>query len=69
MYLSGEIIYIIYLIYLELNLLDILPRINLEMNTPLDPISGVRCPTCPAKGQEVWVIPGKACGYCGTACG
>ena len=32
------------------------------------PMAGVRCPTCAIKGQEVWVIPGKACGYCGTAC-
>ncbi|QSZ37427.1 hypothetical protein DSL72_009525 [Monilinia vaccinii-corymbosi] len=29
---------------------------------------GVRCPTCLAKGQEVWVIPGRACGACGTGC-
>jgi len=34
MYLSGEIIYIMDLNYLELNLLDILPGNNLEMNTP-----------------------------------
>ncbi|KAL3417122.1 hypothetical protein PVAG01_11122 [Phlyctema vagabunda] len=32
------------------------------------PMSGVRCPTCLARGQEVWVIPGRACGYCGTGC-
>jgi hypothetical protein len=31
-------------------------------------MAGVRCPTCAANGQEVWVIPGKACGYCGTYC-
>ncbi|KAG9245925.1 hypothetical protein BJ878DRAFT_478800 [Calycina marina] len=24
------------------------------------PMSGVRCPTCAANGQEVWVIPGRA---------
>jgi hypothetical protein len=29
---------------------------------------GVRCPTCAAAGQEVWVIPGRCCGICGTAC-
>ncbi|KAK4224027.1 hypothetical protein QBC38DRAFT_371891 [Podospora fimiseda] len=27
---------------------------------------GVLCPTCAEKGQEVWVIPGRACGYCRT---
>ncbi|KFY69166.1 hypothetical protein V496_00470 [Pseudogymnoascus sp. VKM F-4515 (FW-2607)] len=32
------------------------------------PISGVRCPTCTASGHEIWVIPGKHCGYCGTPC-
>ncbi len=32
------------------------------------PMSGVRCPTCLANGQESWVIPGKTCGYCGTGC-
>jgi len=42
---------------------------SLEMPIKDMPIPGVRCPTCAAKGQEVWVIPGKACGYCGTACG
>ncbi|KAK0710145.1 hypothetical protein B0T26DRAFT_755255 [Lasiosphaeria miniovina] len=29
-------------------------------------LPGVRCPTCAAKGEEVWVIPGRACGYCRT---
>lgn len=32
------------------------------------PMSGVRCSTCAANGQESWVIPGKTCGYCGTGC-
>ncbi|EPE29420.1 hypothetical protein GLAREA_00580 [Glarea lozoyensis ATCC 20868] len=32
------------------------------------PMTGVRCPTCTANGQESWVIPGRACGYCGTNC-
>ncbi|EJT70433.1 hypothetical protein GGTG_11457 [Gaeumannomyces tritici R3-111a-1] len=31
-------------------------------------LPGVRCPTCASKGNEVWVIPGRACGYCGTPC-
>ncbi|KAI0837384.1 hypothetical protein F5Y06DRAFT_297712 [Hypoxylon sp. FL0890] len=26
----------------------------------------VFCPTCKAKGQEVWVFPGRDCPYCGT---
>lgn len=30
---------------------------------------GVRCPTCEKNGKLVWVIPGRLCGYCGTACG
>ncbi|KAJ5116377.1 hypothetical protein N7456_000725 [Penicillium angulare] len=29
---------------------------------------GVRCPNCAAKGQEVWVIPGKSCHICHTPC-
>ncbi|ESU14505.1 hypothetical protein FGSG_13295, partial [Fusarium graminearum PH-1] len=29
---------------------------------------GTRCPTCALAGKEVWVIPGRACGYCGTPC-
>ncbi|OIW30849.1 hypothetical protein CONLIGDRAFT_679603 [Coniochaeta ligniaria NRRL 30616] len=32
------------------------------------PLPGIRCPTCAANGQEVWVIPGRACGNCGTPC-
>ncbi|EPE02764.1 hypothetical protein F503_08527 [Ophiostoma piceae UAMH 11346] len=32
------------------------------------PLPGVRCPKCAKDGKEVWVIPGRACGYCGTAC-
>ncbi|KAK4198753.1 hypothetical protein QBC40DRAFT_255736 [Triangularia verruculosa] len=30
------------------------------------PIPGVLCPTCAANGSEVWVIPGRQCGYCLT---
>lgn len=32
-------------------------------------IPGTRCKVCEAKGQEVWVIPGKLCRVCGTAAG
>ena len=28
----------------------------------------VKCPTCAAEGVEVWVIFGKCCPRCGTAC-
>ncbi|OTA97612.1 hypothetical protein M434DRAFT_391807 [Hypoxylon sp. CO27-5] len=40
-------------------------------SSPLvDPMSGTapgkRCPTCQGKGQEVWVLPGRDCPYCGT---
>ncbi|KAK0633633.1 hypothetical protein B0T14DRAFT_417426 [Immersiella caudata] len=31
-------------------------------------LPGVRCPKCAEKGEEVWVIQGRACGHCGTAC-
>ncbi|WPG97534.1 Hypothetical protein R9X50_00031100 [Acrodontium crateriforme] len=30
------------------------------------PVPGRRCGTCLAKGQTVWVIPGKRCPQCGT---
>ncbi|KAK2624788.1 hypothetical protein QTJ16_005981 [Diplocarpon rosae] len=32
------------------------------------PMTGVRCSTCAASGQESWVIPGKACPMCGSPC-
>lgn len=59
--------------------MNTLPSIE-SMPMPFDQISGslgttqipgmpgVRCPTCLAKGEEVWVIPGRACGACGTGC-
>lgn len=31
-------------------------------------VPGTRCPTCALTGKEVWVIPGRCCGYCGTPC-
>ncbi|KAG6001494.1 hypothetical protein E4U43_001307 [Claviceps pusilla] len=31
-------------------------------------IPGTRCPTCALAGKEVWVSPGRCCGYCGTPC-
>ncbi|KAH6956636.1 hypothetical protein DER45DRAFT_567513 [Fusarium avenaceum] len=31
-------------------------------------VPGTRCPTCALAGKEVWVIPGRCCGYCGTPC-
>lgn len=31
-------------------------------------IPGTRCPTCALAGKEVWVSPGRECGYCGTPC-
>ncbi|KAF7897622.1 hypothetical protein EAF00_005850 [Botryotinia globosa] len=59
--------------------MNILPSIE-SMPMPFDEISGsfgmtqipgipsVRCPNCLTRGQEVWVIAGRACGACGTAC-
>ncbi|SCO85908.1 uncharacterized protein FRV6_10035 [Fusarium oxysporum] len=29
---------------------------------------GVRCATCALEGKEIWVVPGRCCGYCGTPC-
>ncbi|KAH7232787.1 hypothetical protein BKA59DRAFT_408077, partial [Fusarium tricinctum] len=29
-------------------------------------VPGTRCVTCAERGNEVWVIPGRCCGYCGT---
>ncbi|KAG9231576.1 hypothetical protein BJ875DRAFT_382690 [Amylocarpus encephaloides] len=37
-------------------------------NSDIKKMTGVRCPTCSANGQESWVIPGRTCGYCGTNC-
>ncbi|KAH6894143.1 hypothetical protein B0T10DRAFT_456389 [Thelonectria olida] len=36
--------------------------------SPDTEIPGVRCPTCLGSGKEVWVLPGRTCGVCGTAC-
>ncbi|KAK4139082.1 uncharacterized protein C8A04DRAFT_33458 [Dichotomopilus funicola] len=30
------------------------------------PVPGVRCPTCAANGEEVWVVPGLLCAKCRT---
>ncbi|KAK4192581.1 hypothetical protein QBC35DRAFT_447422 [Podospora australis] len=27
---------------------------------------GILCLTCAGQGYEVWVLPGRACGYCRT---
>ena len=32
------------------------------------PLPGVRCSACLYSGQEIWVIPGRSCGFCGTPC-
>ena len=32
------------------------------------PMPGVKCPTCAARGIEQWVLPGKHCPRCSTAC-
>ncbi|KAK0729743.1 hypothetical protein B0H67DRAFT_473902 [Lasiosphaeris hirsuta] len=43
-------------------------HVRADLTTICLQLPGVRCPTCAAKGNEVWVIPGRACGDCGTAC-
>ncbi len=53
------------LLFPKVSLLD---GIDSPIGHPQDSIFGVRCPTCAANGQEVSVIPGCACGYCGTGC-
>ncbi|KAL2758506.1 hypothetical protein ACRALDRAFT_1075076 [Sodiomyces alcalophilus JCM 7366] len=45
---------------------------NYQTHTPtttLQLLPGIKCPTCKESGKEVWVLPGKECGYCGTPCG
>ncbi|KAI8966075.1 hypothetical protein F5Y11DRAFT_343766 [Daldinia sp. FL1419] len=46
------------------------PRIVSNQACPSVDMSGTapgkRCPTCQSKGQEVWVLPGRDCPYCGT---
>ena len=32
------------------------------------PMAGVKCRQCEARGNEVWVIPGKNCHVCGSPC-
>lgn len=34
------------------------------------PMTGVRCPSCAARGRETWVIPGRTCSavVCGETC-
>ena len=58
---------ILFVIYYKLGI-----YFDLDLDTILQiserPMTGVRCPTCAANGQESWVIPGRACGYCGTGC-
>ncbi|EXL98059.1 hypothetical protein FOIG_09618 [Fusarium odoratissimum NRRL 54006] len=29
---------------------------------------GTRCPKCSTPENDVWVIPGRNCGHCGTYC-
>ncbi|KAH7390206.1 hypothetical protein BKA64DRAFT_117225 [Cadophora sp. MPI-SDFR-AT-0126] len=48
-----------------------LPTLNPSVKVvPLtnEQMPGVRCGTCAGNGQDVWVIPGKACPVCGTPC-
>ncbi|KAJ5469582.1 hypothetical protein N7539_009200 [Penicillium diatomitis] len=43
-------------------------RSGSSANSRSTKMPGVRCPNCYAKGQEVWVIPGKSCHVCHTPC-
>jgi ubiquinol-cytochrome c reductase cytochrome b subunit len=60
---------LVLLLILGLAMLFIVIGINLDYLSYTDvPMTGVKCPTCAANGQEVWVIPGRNCHYCGTPC-
>ena len=42
---------------------------NTDTNEPINTwIPSVMCPACKDEGVEVWVIYGKCCPRCGTAC-
>lgn len=52
-------------------LILVLACIVLHIGKPLValmPMPGVRCPTCAERGIEQWVLPGKHCPRCSTAC-
>ena len=60
---------LVLLLVLGLVMLFIVIGINLDYLSYTDvPMTGVKCPTCAANGQEVWVIPGRNCHYCSTPC-
>lgn len=63
-FIVGILLNLITLVTLNISLIDFISNASF-MDIPM---SGVRCPTCAANGQEVWVIPGKNCAYCGTGC-
>ena len=42
--------------------------IKIKDETDIPGMPGVRCPTCESRGRETWVLPGKHCPVCGTAC-
>ncbi|KAH7260848.1 uncharacterized protein BKA55DRAFT_535862 [Fusarium redolens] len=44
------------------------PSIEIDENNLRALKPGVRCPTCALEGKEIWVVPGRCCGYCGTPC-
>jgi hypothetical protein len=44
------------------------PPIEIDNNNLRALKPGVRCPTCAVEGKEIWVLPGRCCGYCGTPC-
>ncbi|KAF5633916.1 zinc finger transcription factor ace1 [Fusarium tjaetaba] len=44
------------------------PFIEADHKVVISSTPGVRCPTCALEGKEIWVLPGRCCGYCGTPC-
>ena len=58
-------------LYIALNIAlepDYLYSTGIELDLIDNHIPSVKCPTCAANGQEVWVIKGKVCSKCGTEC-
>ncbi|KAF5712162.1 zinc finger transcription factor ace1 [Fusarium mundagurra] len=44
------------------------PSIEADHKLANSSTPGVSCPTCALESKEIWVLPGRCCGYCGTPC-
>ena len=52
----------------ELVNLDLISITGIDDPVTSDPMPGVRCPKCAARGVESWVLSGKYCPKCGHPC-